>query len=190
VGLASWTQQLDGGTSRQQVVADIMASTEYLRLQVTKAYQTLLNRPPDPAGLDAWVQTLQQGGTIRDLKISFLGSPEYFQVRGGGTNDGWLAALYNDLLGRAPDPSGLQHFGQQLAQGVSRDSIALSIYLSPETTTRLTQQFYLQYLGRPADPSGLQANASALSAGAPEESVINGLVSSAEFYNRNLIAAG
>jgi Domain of unknown function (DUF4214) len=187
-GLASWSQQLDRGVPRQQVVAGIMGSVEYLTLQVTKAYQTLLNRAPDPSGLNGWVDSLQHGATIRDVKVSFLGSLEYFQGRGGGTNTGWLNAVYNDLLGRQPDPSGQQNFGQQLDQGVPRTTVATSIYLSPEATTRLTETFYLQYLGRPADPAGLQSNASALTAGVPEESVISGLVTSPEFFNRGLIA--
>src|SRR5262249_20360909 len=137
---------------------------------------------------NTWLQYLQHGGNVRDLKISFMGTPEYFQVRGGGTNDGWLAAAYNDLLGRAPDPSGQQSFGLELTRRVPRTTGALPIYLSPEGTARLTEAFYLQYLGRPADPVGLQSNSAALTAGALEETVINGLVSSAEFYDRPLIA--
>jgi hypothetical protein len=164
-----------------------MASQEYLTLEVNQLYQTLLHRAADPGGLSANVQFLQHGGTIRDLKISFLSSPEYFQVRGGGTNSSWLDAVYNDLLGRPSDTSGQQFYGQQLSQGVPRSSVALSIYLSSEATTRLTQEFYLQYLGRPADPGGLQGWASSLSAGASEESVISGLVTSNEFYTRPLI---
>src|SRR5262249_4952621 len=146
-----------------------------------------LNRQPDSGGLTSSVQFLQQGGTVRDLKVTILGSPEYFQVRGGNSNDGWLSAVYGDLLGRAPDPGGQQSWGQQLAMGVPRTSVALSIYLSPEATTRLVEQFYLQYLGRPADPGGAQSFASSLSGGASEESVITAMVTSEEFYNRPLM---
>jgi len=110
-------------------------------------------------------------------------------VRGGGTNDGWLAAVFNDLMGRPIDPSAQQFFGQQLAQGVPRNSVALSIYLSPEATTRLVGEFYPQYMGRPADPGGLQSWSSSLSAGFTEEFVINGLVTSGEFYSRPLISS-
>jgi Domain of unknown function (DUF4214) len=74
--------------------------------------------------------------------------------------------------------------------GIPRTSVALSIYLSPEATTRLVEQFYLQYLGRPADPGGAQAFASSLSGGSSEESVISAMVTSDEFYNRPLMASG
>jgi hypothetical protein len=188
-GLNSWSLQLDLGVSRQEVVSSIMSSSEYLTLQVTKLYQTLLGRQPDQLGLMSYVQFLQQGGTIRDLKSSFFGSEEYFQVRGNGTNDGWLTAVYLDVLGRAVDPIGGAAWTMQLAQGVSRQSIATSIQLSPEATNRLVEGFYLQYLGRPADPIGLQSFASHLSAGGSEEFVISSMVTSDEFYKRPLIVA-
>jgi hypothetical protein len=188
-GLNSWSLQLDLGVSRQEVVSSIMTSPEYLTLQVTKLYQTLLGRQPDQLGLTSYVQFLQQGGTIRDLKSSFFGSPEYFQVRGNSTNDGWLTAVYLDVLGRGVDPSGVAAWTMQLAQGVSRQAVATSIQLSPEATNRLVEGFYLQYLGRPADPIGLQSFASDLSAGGSEESVISGMVTSDEFYKRPLILA-
>jgi hypothetical protein len=187
IGLSSWSLQLDQGVSRQEVVSSIMSSSEYLTLQVTQLYQTLLERQPDPLGLTSYVEFLQQGGTIRDLKSQFFGSNEYFQVRGNGTDDGWLTAVYLDVLGRAVDPSGGAAWTMQLAQGVSRQAVATSIQLSSEATNRLVEGFYLQYLGRPADPIGLQSFASGLSAGGSEEFVIFNMVTSDEFYKRPLI---
>jgi hypothetical protein len=189
-GLAGWSQQLDLGASPRQVVAGLMASPEYQTLQVNRVYQTYLHRAPDPSGLSGGIQFLQHGGTVRDLKMSVIGSAEYFQARGGGTNDGWLAAVFEDLLGRPVDPGSQQYFGPLLAMGAPRVNVALGIYLGPEAATRLVEQFYPQYLGRPADPSGLQAAAAQISAGASEESVITTLVTSTEFYNRPLIPSG
>jgi hypothetical protein len=188
-GLATWTAQLDHGASRQSVVAGLMSSQEYLTLQVTQLYQSLLRRPPDDLGLAANVQFLQSGGTIRDLKANFLGSPEYFQTQGNSTNDGWLMALYPDVLGRLIDQNGLTTWTQQLNQGVSRTAIANSILLSTESSTRLVEGYYPQYLGRPADPSGLQTFSSQLAAGASEESVIMSLLTSDEFFHRPPITA-
>jgi hypothetical protein len=183
-GLANWSAQLDHGASRQQVVAGIMSSTEYLTLEVTRLYLTYLRRQPDSAGLAANVQSLQQGSTIRDLKANFLGSPEYFQTQGNSTNDGWLSAVYLDVLGRGIDPSGLANWTQQLNQGVSRTDVARSILLSSEANTLLVEGFYLQYLGRPSDPTGLQGFVSQLTAGVSEESVVQQIVTSDEFFNR------
>jgi hypothetical protein len=183
-GLANWTAQLDHGASRQQVAAGIMSSGEYLTLEVTKLYQAYLRRQPDSGGLAANVQLLQQGATIRDLKANFLGSAEYFQTQGNSTNDGWLSAVYLDVLGRGIDPSGLANWTQQLNAGVSRTAVANSILLSAEANTRLVEGFYLQYLGRPSDPSGLQGFVGQLTAGVSEESVIQQIVTSDEFFNR------
>ena len=94
-------------------------------------------------------------------------------MRDNGTHDGWLTAVYQDVLGRDVDPSGGAAWTMQLAQGISRQAVATSIQSSPEGTTRLVEEFYPQYLGRPADPIGLQSFVSNLSAGASEEFVMS-----------------
>jgi hypothetical protein len=187
LGLSSWSQQLDLGVSRQQVVSSLMHSPEYFNLEVTHVYQLLLHRSPDSLGMTNWVAYLQAGGNVRDMKMNLMGSAEYLQFRGGGNNEGWLTAAYNDLLGRDPDPVGMNDFLFQLNNGIPHSSVALTIYVSPEATMLLTQEFYLQYLGRPADSLGLQNNSAALSAFATEESIISGLVGSQEFYDRPLL---
>src|ERR1041385_6332023 len=50
-GFACWSQQLDGGASRTDVISGITASDEYHRREVVQVYQTYLNRNPEAAGL-------------------------------------------------------------------------------------------------------------------------------------------
>ena len=64
------------------------------RADTLEAYQQFLHRGADQGGLDAWVAFLQQGHTVEQMEAGIISSPEYFQVRGGGTNAGFLAALY------------------------------------------------------------------------------------------------
>jgi hypothetical protein len=182
-GLTYYSGQLDLGVSRNAITAQIMNSTEYLTVQVTILYQTILRRAPDPAGLAANVASLRQSRNFLQLEATFFGSQEYFQTQGGGTTNGYLAALYRDLLGRALDPSGLATYSQQLSQGVSRSQVALTVQTSSEGSQRLVQQLYLQFLRRPADPVGLRAYSTILVNGGTEETVVNGLASSNEFYS-------
>ena len=58
-----------------------------------------------------------------------------FQSRGGGTNQGFLTAVYQDALGRAIDTSGQTFFTQALAAGASRDQVAAIIVSSVEFRT-------------------------------------------------------
>ena len=117
-GLTAWTATLDQGTlTRTQVALDIEYSPEYMNILVANAYGALLNRAPDAGGQQAWVMYLQEGHTQSQLYASIASSPEYFQTRGGNTNSGFVTALYEDALNRAPDAGGAAFWEGQLAAG-------------------------------------------------------------------------
>src|SRR5207244_7836553 len=102
-GAATFTNALDQGASRTQVAQDITRSLEYRIDVVENLYSRLLHRAVDLSGLIVAVQFLEGGGTDEQLAATIAGSVEYFQNRAGGTNDGFLQALYQDGLGRAID---------------------------------------------------------------------------------------
>jgi autotransporter-associated beta strand protein len=162
-GLAAWTALLDlNQATRLQVALGIENSPEYRMDVVQQLYQRLLRRAADPAGLTGGVSFLAAGGTSTQLEAVILASPEYFQTRGGGTNLGFLQAVYLDVLGRAIDPSGQQTFTQALNAGMSRLLVAQAILNSQEAVTDMVQALYLRILRRPADPSGLTAFVNAI----------------------------
>jgi Domain of unknown function (DUF4214)/RTX calcium-binding nonapeptide repeat (4 copies) len=182
-GLAFWKGQLDQGLlTRAQVAAGIEASTEYLTDVVQQAYQRFLRRGAEPAGLNVWVAFLQQGHTLEQMQAGVLGSPEYFQVRGGGTNAGFLAALYQDALGRGLDASGQAAFGAALANGATPGQVAAVVLNSPEGRQDAVQGFYRQLLGRPADAAGLNGFVNALQQGATDQQVLAAIDGSDEFF--------
>ena len=94
--------------------------------------------------------------------MAILASPEYFQIRGGGTNAGFVQALYLDVLKRPADQAGLQGFTQALAAGVTRQQVAQIIVDSPEGITVDVQGLYNQLLHRNADAGGLSTFVTAL----------------------------
>jgi hypothetical protein len=112
------------------------------------------------------------------------GSPEYFQKRGGGTNDGFLNALYMNGLGRAVDPAGQAAWDQALATGSSRTQVAAGIFSSPEYELDLVKNYYTTYLRRQADPAGLNAWAALLLGGVKDQQVLADIVASAEYLAR------
>jgi hypothetical protein len=79
-GLDSWVSQLFNGTSRADVAAGIVGSTE----AATKAdstfidnlYLTATGRASDEAGKATWTEVLANGGTHADVAIGIVGSPE------------------------------------------------------------------------------------------------------------------
>jgi hypothetical protein len=166
------------------VAFQIASSSEGRAFAVQNLYQTYLHRQAEPLGLQNAVAFLNAGGTAEQLKGILFDSQEYFQNRAGGTNNGFLTTLYSDLLGRAVDPAGGLFFGQALAQGVSRFTIASIILRSSEAERIQLQSFYLVYLNRPADDAGASFFLDARNAGASTEAVLAAILGSDEFFSR------
>jgi uncharacterized protein (TIGR03118 family) len=181
-GLAFWMGQLNQGMTRAQVVAGIENSMEFQTDVVQKAYQQFLHRSAEPAGQTFWVNFLQQGHTVEQMEAGLVGSVEYFQNRGGGTNNGFLNALYQDALNRAIDPTGMATFSQALAGGTTPGQVAAIIFGSPESLQDVVQGFYGSLLHRVADNFGLNAFVNSLQQGATDQQVIAAIVGSDEFF--------
>jgi hypothetical protein len=184
-GLTYWTAKLDAGESREQVAYGIVQTAfpeEYERDTVQALYETYLRRAPDPGGFQAWTAFLYNGGTDEELAQILVSSPEYLQSRGGGTNDGFLDALFHDALGRAVDASGRAFFDAAMAKGATPASVAAIIFGSDEYRRDLVSGLYEQLLDRPADPQGLDAFVGQLAGGERDEQVIAEMVASDEFF--------
>jgi hypothetical protein len=150
-------------------------------IEVTNLYTRYLRRDPDPGGLALFTAFLANGGTVEQVAEMLTASPEYFENAGGGTNAGFLDALYSDALDRSVDPFGQAVFDQAMDQGVSRAAIVTAVFTSSEFEQGLVDGLYETYLHRPADDAGLSAFAAYLSQGGREENVIAALVGSAEY---------
>src|SRR5438552_1142861 len=117
-GLANFTGLLDSGmASRRQVALGMQASPEFQNNEIQALYGTYLHRGADPSGLATYTGLLATGSTAEQVAAILAGSDEYFQTRGGGTNNGFLSALYQDAVQRAIDPTGQAGFTQLLNAG-------------------------------------------------------------------------
>jgi hypothetical protein len=180
-GLATWTGLLDQGTvTRQQTAAALVSSQEFQTNEVSHLYQSILGRPADQAGLQVWVNYLAKGGTAAQEEAQLLGSVEFFG-KAGGTNSAFLAALFQDVLHRPIDPTGASAFGQALAAGVSRTTVAQQLMSSQEADVVLVEGLYQQYLHRPVDTAGLQVWISTLQHGGTAEQIVVSLTASQEY---------
>jgi hypothetical protein len=180
--IMSWSAVLDRGVSRVQVVQAIESSAEYRSKQVQGAYLTILHRAADNGGLNSFVSFLTGGGTVEQVDGILAGSGEYFVNRGGGTNGGFVDALYRDALGRQADAGGRASFLTALANGVSRQAVADIIFRSDEYRADVIQSFYQRFLHRPADSAGLAGWVAAYHNGLRDEDAIAQIVGSAEYF--------
>jgi uncharacterized protein (TIGR03118 family) len=183
-GLAFWTGALDQGATRSQVVAGIESSTEYETDQVQNAYQQFLHRAADPAGVTFWVNFLQQGNTVEQMDAGIVSSQEYVQNRGGGTNTGFLTALFQDALGRSLDSNAQTVFTQQFAAGATFNEVATEVFSSTEFQQDLVKSDYQQLLNRAADTTGLNFYVATLQQGATDQQIAAIIAGSDEFFNR------
>jgi len=180
-GLAVWTNLLNSGATPTAVVLAIEGSTEYRIDEVQALYQRYLHRQADPGGLNFWVNGLAHGSTIEQIAAGIVGSPEYFQLH-GGNNLAFLDALYEDALGRLPDPFGLDSFSQALAGGATPGAVAAMVFGSPEYQQNLIEAEYEAILGRQADPGGLAFFEQALANGSTDQTLIADLLGSGESF--------
>jgi predicted outer membrane repeat protein len=135
---------------------------------VTRLYQTVLLRDPDPAGLAAHVQNLQDFGTVIPTVLAFFHSAEFLSQ--ALTDEPFLERLYETFLDRASDPAGLAAFLSLLASGcLTRDTLIAALTFSDEFTALVppipapdprvpfVAELYGWILNRPPDAAGLQA---------------------------------
>jgi len=174
-GSAYWSGLMKNGMSRTQVASQLLRSAEGSRVRVQALYNAYLHRPADASGVAYFAGMLQQGSTIEQVRAAMLGSAEYFQ-HGGATNQGFIAALYQDVLGRAADPQGITFFTQQIKVS-SRAAVAQQVLTSPEGRQRRIAALYNRYLHRPA-------SASASAYGGGEGQVAAAIIGSEEYCRR------
>jgi hypothetical protein len=84
-------------------------------------------------------------------------------------NQDYVAQLYQDVLGRTPDPTGINYWSGFLDQGMSRGLLAGQLTHTTEALTRALDNLYEHYLGRRADTSGTAAFLPMLVSGQDEQ---------------------
>lgn len=99
---------------------------------VQQLYHTALHRDGEPAGLQAWTQTVAAGTSLQSVAQAFLDSPEYGERFGSPSDAAFVDALYAGALGRPADTTGLEGWTEALAHGTTRAEVAFGIAESPE----------------------------------------------------------
>ena len=186
-GLTNGSTQLNNGATPNSVGMAIANSTESQTDIVTNDYQSFLNRAPDSGGLASWLGQLQSGRTPDQVAAGILGSAEYFADH-GSTNQGFISALYQDVLGHTPDSGGNTAWLNALASGVSRTQVAFDFLTSPEAATdQVTSADYSGILNRSPESGGLYSWVTALTGPSPSltnQQVTVDFIDSAENINR------
>lgn len=91
-----------------------------------------------------------------EIHSIILSSNEYILVH-GGTSAGFVTGLYQDVLGRPPEPAGLTSWVGRLQAGMSRFEVARTFLATPEAQRAKVARWFQNDLNRPA-PLGVLVN--------------------------------
>ncbi len=172
--------------------------------QVFRLYRATLDRDPDEGGHLSWAATLRSGNAnLESVTSGFVNSREFQSTYGAADNQEFVTLLYNNVLDRTPDNSGLSHWVTQLESGaMNREQVVLGFSESREhkMTTEIDAlsynwanycaswtdnvfRLYQATLDRAPDEDGLEYWSNRLAMGTGFTDVVWGFVNSREFQN-------
>lgn len=100
--------------------------TTATQANVAKLYIATFGRAPDGPGLNYWVN--QSGLSLEQIAKSFFDQPETQAKFGTSDNASFVAAIYQNVLGRAGEAGGVAYWISQLESGaLTRDNIILAV---------------------------------------------------------------
>ena len=146
-GLRSWVSVLDNGCTNKKILEGFISSNEFYNLCkdlgikvgsymsveiadnnylvasfVARLYRLILGRRYDREGLDNWVRALvYRTATASEVVKGFLNSEE-FRNRNLSYRS-FVIVLYQAILDREPDISGLESWENALARGYTRNHV-------------------------------------------------------------------
>lgn len=151
--LASWVSDVELGR-RENLTTALALTDEWAGSMVDDFYQAVLGRAADAEGRAHWLGKIVGGVRVEAVGVRFYGSVEFFE-QSGGTNEGFVAALYQELLGRQADTEGLASWVAALDQGrMSTEGVASGFYASIESRRSRVEGLYQQILLRSPDAEG------------------------------------
>ena len=96
-------------------------------------YQAAFARTPDKDGVSYWVSQVDKGISLHDMATGFIGSSEFKGIYGASPSVQTLVSgFYTNVLGRAPDASGLSFWVGQVQAGLSTADMLVSFSESGE----------------------------------------------------------
>jgi hypothetical protein len=193
-GLLAWMGMIAGGASRGAATKGFFDSPEFAGAvaPIVRLYFAFFDRTPDQGGLKSWVAQYKAGMSLAAISEVFASSPEFQARYGSLSNAEFVELVYENVLGRAPDPGGSAHWTGQLDSGaMTRGEVMLGFSESSEyrQTSRnpvFVVMIYHSMLRRAPDPPGFQSWVAQLDAGTPELDLIISFLGAGQYRKRFL----
>jgi Domain of unknown function (DUF4214) len=166
--------------------AEFHTNANYL----TKCYLAMLGRNPDIVTWQQIYKVMQTGVQPLTTLTGFLTQPEYLLAYPATlTNSAFVLKLYTNLLGRAPEPAGLNYWTFILNLGIPRSYALNGFIVSPEYDFRVAHRVdanvaYMAFLRRVGEPGGINFWTVTMDMGIPLNTVVGSFVTSPEYLVR------
>ncbi|HEX7649996.1 MAG TPA: DUF4214 domain-containing protein, partial [Noviherbaspirillum sp.] len=114
----------------------VKALSDPLSDSMFKAYIAYFGRPADPAGLQFWVDKINQSGSaVTDMVNNFGNSIEYKNLYSQSSSQTIVNSLYQHLFNRDAEPAGLKFWADFLDKGTyTLSNIAFTIVNSAQNS--------------------------------------------------------
>lgn len=145
-GFNDWLNAINSGSTVFLVLDGFLRSQEYCTNVANSLYNQLLDRQSDPGGLINWRDFLANGNSIQNAIVGFCDSQEY-KIKHPIPNQ-FVESLYNKLLGRPSDPSGLQGWVNVINTGTSTADVIRGFLRSKEYALQRINELYQKFLER------------------------------------------
>lgn len=137
--------------------ATVALDTAGVPAQIYRLYKAAFNRKPDGAGLGYQIAAIETSGLpLAQVSQNFINSPEFSSRYGALDDSRFVTQLYQNVLGRAPDASGLSYHVQRLGSGTARRDVLIGFSESPEnqsgTSADIAAGIIYTPLDRPTTP--------------------------------------
>lgn len=117
-----------GATTTVPPRGSVPSSAAAVEAYVTRVYNDLFGRNPDPSGLNTWTTKLRTGTPYGQVANSITGSNEY--------RSQLIQAAYQHYLGRPADSAGLAGWLDQMRRGMHIEQMQARFISSPEFYAR------------------------------------------------------
>lgn len=167
--LSAGVAALAGGQTRAAFIEAIIRGSEYENYAGpnTRLYRAYFLREPDVGGLNFWYDKYRSAEwTFIGISQFFATSPEFKARYGALTNEQFVTLIYQNVLGRAPDPSGFAFWTSELnSERRSRGQVMADFSESPENKN--INRPRVQIVAVEASMKRVQASASDIAAYTP-----------------------
>jgi hypothetical protein len=197
-GLDNWMRASNGGMSLEEIANGFVSSNEFAvrygqnlsdAAFINQLYVNVLDRTPDQAGHNGWMQYLAAGNNRAEALIGFSESAESIANYKDDVLEPQVGRLYLAALNRMPDPDGSRGWVNYLNDGHKLGDIAAGFVNSGEFknlygnpgNTNFVKLLYNNVLHRAPDDGGLATWTNALDHGMTRADALAEFSKSPEF---------